>query len=89
QARQFPLSARQDSLPQAPLSSRGRLRPPRNPAAGSFDAPHDERMMRALNDTTDTLLGRLKRAGKAFAIEGVRKLQDREVDLLRTQNAIT
>lgn len=89
QARQFPLSARQDSLPQAPLSSRARLRPPRNPAAGSFDAPHDERVMRALNDTTDTLLGRLKRAGKAFAIEGVRKLQDREVDLLRTQNAIT
>lgn len=70
------------------LSSRRRLDPPRNPAAGSFDAPHDERVREALADSTDTILNRIARAGKAAGIEGRRKVQDREIDLLRTQAAI-
>jgi hypothetical protein len=70
------------------LSSRGYLKPPKNAAPGSFDEPHDERVLRALFDSTDTLLNRIRRAGKAAGIEFVRKLQDREVDLLRTQKAI-
>ena len=73
---------------QGMLSSRRQLRPPRNPTPGSFEAPHDERVRRALFDSTDTLLNRIKRAGSAFGIAGRRKLQDREVDLLRTQAAI-
>ena len=77
-----------DPRNQSILASRGRQQPPRNPAPGSFDAPHDERVRRALFDSTDTLLNRIRRAGKAFSIEGLRKLQDREIDLLRTQMAI-
>lgn len=69
------------------LASRS-LTPPRNPAPGSFEAPHDERVFQALRDSTDTVLGRLGRAGKAFGIEARRKLQDREVDIMRTERAI-
>ncbi len=81
QERDFLLYARQDARP--------RLTPPRNPAAGSFDAPHDERVRKALFDSTDTLLNRLKRGGKGFGVEFRRQMQDREVDLARTQKAIT
>lgn len=70
------------------LSARPRLTPPRNPAAGSFDAPHDERVRKALFDHTDTLLNRIRRAGRGFGVEFRRQMQDREVDLLRTQKAI-
>ena len=73
---------------QSILSSRGYLKPPKNPAPGSFDEPHDERVRRALFDSTDTLLNRIRRAGKAAGVEFVRKMQDREIDLKRTQNAI-
>ncbi len=66
-----------------------RLSPPRNPPAGSFDAPHDEKVRQALKDSTDTLLNRIRRAGRAAAVEFRRKVQDREVDLKRTQDAIT
>lgn len=86
QGRDILLYARQSE--QAPLSSRRRLSPPQNPTPGSFEAPHDERVLRALTDSTDSLLSRLKRAGRAFGTEFRRKAQDREIDLLRTQNAI-
>lgn len=86
QGRDILLYARQSE--QAPLSSRRRLSPPQNPTPGSFEAPHDERVLRALTDSTDSLLNRLKRAGRAFGTEFRRKAQDREIDLLRTQNAI-
>ena len=88
QSRGFLLYAKQASASQASLASRGRLRPPRNPSPGSFEAPHDERVRRALFDSTDTILNRIRRAGKAAGIETLRKLQDREIDLLRTQMAI-
>ena len=87
QDRGFLLYERQEQG-QARLASRGRQPPPRNPAPGSFDAPHDERVRRALFDSTDTILNRIRRAGKGMAVEGLRKLQDREIDLLRTQMAI-
>ena len=83
QKRDFLLYGRQE-----PLSLRGRLPPPPNPSPGSFEAPHDERVLKALMDSTDTLLNRIRRAGKAAGVEFVRKLQDREIDLLRTQKAI-
>jgi hypothetical protein len=86
EGRGFKLYAKQASQ-QAPLASRS-LTPPRNPAPGSFEAPHDERVFQALRDSTDTILGRLGRAGKAFGIEARRKLQDREVDIMRTERAI-
>lgn len=85
QGRDFLLYARQSD--QAPLSAR-RLSPPRNPAPGSFEAPHDERVRRALVDSTDTILNRLRRAGRSVGTEFRRKTQDREIDLLRTQRAI-
>lgn len=73
---------------QGGLASRRRLRPPRNATPGSFEAPHDERVSRALFDSTDRLLNRINRAGRAFGVTFRRKAQDREVDLLRTQHAI-
>jgi hypothetical protein len=86
-SREFMLYGRQGS--QGPLSSRGRQAPPRNPAQGSFEAPHDERVRKALFDSTDTLLSRIRRAASAGGVEFRRKVQDREIDLLRTQGAIT
>lgn len=86
-SREFMLYGRQGR--QAPLSSRGRQAPPRNPAQGTFDAPHDERVREALFDSTDTLLNRIRRAASAGGVEFRRKVQDREIDLLRTQGAIT
>lgn len=88
QDRGFELFAKQQDQRQGLLESRGRQRPPRNPSPGSFDAPHDERIRRALLDSTDTILNRIRRAGAALGVDLRRKFQDREVDLLRTQGAI-
>ena len=89
-ARGFQLLARQSSAEQQEaLSARPRIPPPRNPGPDAFDAPHDERVYRALSDSTSTILNRIRRAGSAIVIEARRKVQDREIDLLRTQSAIT
>ena len=88
--RGYALNRKDSSLPTftGRLDSRRIVPPPRNPNQGSFEIPHDERVLDAIRDSTDTMLNRIRRGGKSALVQFRRKMQDREVDLKRTQAAI-
>lgn len=65
-----------------------RIRPPRNPAPGSFQEPQDEYIMTALRDQTATWMERIGRALKSGAKTGIHNLQDERYDVKRTDKAI-